>query len=75
MVTRKKFESIEELQAIQFIASKYIENVELQSEEGAIIIDAKSFIGLYTLDFKKPILVVSESEALHGEIEKIGQNV
>lgn len=75
MITKKKFDSIEELQQIQYLASKCLEDVGLHSEDGSIIIDAKSYIGIYALDFKQPIDVVSESKEFHKEIENIGKNV
>ncbi len=75
MTSRKKINYIHELQEIQrcAVASGY--DVGLHSEDGSMIIDAKSYIGMYALDFTKPVLVVSEDAALHEKIKNIGENV
>ena len=56
-----QFESIEEIRAIQRLACAADEDVFLHSPDNAIMVDAKSFIGLFTLDFSKPVNVVTES--------------
>ncbi len=75
MVSRKKFHTIEELQKVQYYATKSDADVGLHSEDGTIIIDAKSYIGMFALDFSKPILVVSEDESFHDLIRDIGENL
>lgn len=75
MITKKKFQSIKELQELQRIASHCPDGVGLHSEDGTVMIDAKSFIGLYTLNFQEPILVVSENEAFHKAIAGIGETL
>lgn len=75
MVTKKRFHTIRELQEIQRIASHCSGEVGLHSEDDTIIIDAKSYIGLYTLDFSKPVLVVSEVPEFHRSIMSIGENL
>ena len=45
------------------------------SQDGTMIIDAKSYIGMYALDFEHPILVVSEDEHFLKEIANIGENL
>lgn len=75
MVSKKKFTTIAELQLIQYYASKCSESVGLHSADGRIIVDAKSYIGIYSLDFSKPVLVVSESAELHEQIKNVGENV
>lgn len=75
MVTKKRIHKIEELQAIQRLASHCPDDVGLHSEDGVVMIDAKSYIGMYALDFTKPILVVSENEDFHRSIAGIGETV
>ena len=55
MVIPVQFESIEEIRAIQRLACAADEDVFLHSPDNAIMVDAKSFIGLFTLDFSKPV--------------------
>ena len=75
MVSKKLFKTIGELQTVQFLATKCVADVGLHAEDGHTIIDAKSYIGMYALDFSKPILVVSDDEAFHARIREIGENV
>ena len=75
MVSKKKFNYINELQDIQRLAVECTCDVGLHSEDGSMIIDAKSYIGMYALDFTQPILVVSEDEDFHKQIRDIGENI
>lgn len=75
MVSKKKFNYIHELQELQRAAIASDEDVGLHSLDGSKIIDAKSYIGMYALDFTQPILVVSEDEKFHKAIKDIGENV
>lgn len=75
MVSKKKINYINELQDIQRLAVESDYDVGLHSEDGSMIVDAKSYIGMYALDFTKAILVVSEDEGFHKKIKEIGENV
>ena len=75
MVTKKRFHNIEELQKIQALANRSSETVGIHNEDSTIIVDAKSFIGLFALDFTKPVLVVSEDMDFHRRITHIGETV
>lgn len=75
MVTTKHFHNIEELQKVQFLATQCAEDVGLHSEDGSVIVDAKSFIGLFALDFSKPVMVVSEDLDFHKKIANIGETL
>jgi len=57
-----KIQSISELQEIQKLATSVQEDVFFHSEDNSIMVDAKSFIGLFALDFSKPVKVVTESQ-------------
>ena len=75
MVTKKRFRNIEELQKIQVLANRTAEPVGLHNEDSTVIVDAKSFIGLFALDFTRPVLVVSEDMNFHRKISHIGETV
>ena len=75
MITKKRFHNIEELQKIQALANRSRESVGLHSEDSSVIVDAKSFIGLFALDFTKPVLVVSEDMNFHKRIARIGETL
>lgn len=61
MVIPMQFNSLEELYQLQRLASKVDEAVYVHSMDNAIMVDARSFIGLFTLDFTKPVNVVTDS--------------
>lgn len=71
MISIKRFNSIEDIQAVQRLAVKYDADVGLHSLDGKVIVDAKSFIGLFSLDMKNPIQVVCEDENFHKELNKL----
>ena len=75
MVSKKMIHYINELQDIQRLAVECPCDVGLHSQDGSMIIDAKSYIGMYALDFTQPILVVSEDSEFHEKIKNIGENV
>ncbi len=61
MVITKKFNSVDELQRLQRLACEVPEDVFLHSLDDSIMVDAKSFINLFTLDFTQPVKIVTES--------------
>lgn len=61
MVIPMQFNSLEELCQLQKLASKVDEAVYVHSPDNSIMVDARSFIGLFTLDFNKPVNVVTDS--------------
>ena len=75
MVTKKRIRNIEQLQKIQALACRSNEEVGIHSEDGAIIVDAKSYIGLFALDFTRPVLIVSEDMNFHRKIAKVGDTL
>ena len=75
MVTVKRFNSIEELQKLQVLANRTREPVGLHNEDSTIIVDAKSFVGLFALDFRRPVLVVSEDMNFHRRIMNVGETL
>ncbi len=75
MISKKKFNTIGEIQRLQELATLCKQDVGLHSLDGSIRIDAKSFVGMFALNFDEPILVVSESKSFHKEIKDIGENL
>ena len=75
MITHKLFSSIDQIQRVQYYATLSPEDVGFHSPDGTVIVDAKSFIGLFGLDFTKQVLVVSEDEHFHNQIKNIGETV
>jgi len=75
MITKKRFHNIEELQKIQALANRTQAGVGIHSEDSRVIVDAKSFIGLFALDFQQPVLIVSEDMNFHRRIAHIGETL
>ena len=63
--------SISELQAIQRLATAVQDDVYFHSLDNSIMVDAKSFIGLFTLDFSQPVLLVTENQYVLDNVDKI----
>jgi len=61
MVFETKFDSFEEIAAVQKLAHTVEESVYFASPDDSIRVDAKSFVGLFVLDFSKPVKVVTDS--------------
>ena len=61
MVIEKKFNSISEISALPRIASMADKEVYLSNQEETIKVDARSFIGLFALDFSQPLKVITDS--------------
>ena len=58
-------------QKLQRIACSVPEDVYLHSMDDSIMVDAKSFINLFTLDFSEPVKIVTESEEVGKEFQKL----
>ena len=54
MMIEMQFNSIAQLQRLQEIASSCDDEIFLHSLDDSVRVDAKSFIGLFTLDFTQP---------------------
>ncbi|MGI5971680.1 MAG: hypothetical protein ACOX7P_08160 [Oscillospiraceae bacterium] len=71
MVTVKKFNSIKEVQQLQKLACQFPDPIFIHSMDNSIMVDAKSFINLYTLDFSQNVQIVSENEKFHELLKKL----
>ncbi len=62
MMIEMQFNSIAQLQRLQEIASSCDDEIFLHYLDDSVRVDAKSFIGLFTLDFTQPVKVVTDSD-------------
>lgn len=75
MVCRKKIHSINELQEIQRLAVESPSAVTLVSQDGTMRVDAKSYIGMYALDFSQPITIEADDKGYMDKIAPIGETI
>ena len=73
MVITHKFQTIQELQRLQQLACSLPDEVCLRSLEGDILVDAKSLINLFTLDYSKPVQIVTDAEEVAQLAEQWGR--
>ena len=69
MVLHMKFDSIAELAMFQQLALQADKPVYIANEDDTIRVDARSFRGLFTLDFSKPRKVVTDSMYMMRRLE------
>lgn len=69
MLIEMKFHSVADVAALQRLAVSVEEQVLLTSGDGSMKVDAKSFIGLFTLDFSQPITVITDSSYVMRRLE------
>ena len=67
---RVSFKSVEDIQEFHNIISKF--NADVDVIKGTYIVDAKSFIGLMTIDYSTPVIIKINSSdlSLRKKIEK-----
>ena len=71
MIVPMQIDSLEELYQLQQLACKVNEPVYVHAADDSIMVDAKSFINLFTLDFSEPVKIVTESEEVGKEFQKL----
>ena len=71
MVITRQFNSVDELQRLQRLACSVPDEVFIHSLDDTVMVDAKSFINLFTLDFTQPVKIVTESAVVAKELEKL----
>jgi len=71
MIAVKKFNSIADIQKVQQLACVCPDPVFIHSMDNSVMVDAKSFINLYTLDFSKEVQIVSDNEELIQAVKEI----
>ena len=66
MVLELKFDSISELAELQRLAVQADKPVYIANEDDSIRVDARSFLGLFALDYSKPLKVITDSSTPCG---------
>lgn len=61
MVMSVKFASLAEVEALQKLANAADSPVYLASDDETLKVDARTFLGLFSVDFSKPVKVVTDS--------------
>lgn len=61
MIVPMQIDSLEELYQLQQLACKVNEPVYVHAADDSIMVDARSFLGLFSLDFSKPVNIVTDS--------------
>lgn len=73
MVIETKFDSIAEIAALQRMAGTVEERVLIRTPDSNISVDAKSFLGLFTLNFSQPVEVVTDSLYVIRRLEMLSR--
>ena len=61
MVVDIKFDSISELAEVQQLAARADKPVYIANEDDTIRVDARSFLGLFALDYSRPMKIITDS--------------
>lgn len=71
MITRVKINSIDDLQYLQRVAQKFgDDDIYLNSEDDKTQINVKTLIGLFALDFRKPVKVAYENASVYRYLKR-----
>ncbi|MBC5735614.1 hypothetical protein [Lawsonibacter faecis] len=61
MVINKKFRTVQELKRFSQLACSVPEPVYLQDEDARNLVAAESIINLFTLDYSRPVRIITDS--------------
>ena len=61
MTMKLKFESLADVEALQKLANAADCPVYLEAADGSLSVDARTFLGLFSVDFSQPVKVVTDS--------------
>lgn len=73
MVMSVKFASLAEVEALQKLANNADAPVYLASDDETLKVDARTFLGLFSVDFSKPVKVVTDSLYVIRRLEHIAR--
>ena len=73
MTVVRKFRSAEELRCLRRMACSVHEEVMLRETEGDVLADAKSLIGLFALDYSRPVCIVTDSQELLSQLDYLDE--
>ena len=69
MIMTLKLHSVADIAALQSLAATGDKPVYIANEDNSIRVDARSFIGLFALDFTKPVNVITDSLFVIRQLE------
>lgn len=69
MITKVRLHSAEDLREFMNLAWECGDDIGVHTSNGQIA-DAKSILGLISLDYKEPVMVVTENEAFAKKLHK-----
>ena len=69
MVLEMQFHSVRELADLQQLAAAADPPVYVASADESIRVDARSFIGLFTLDYSQPVKIITDSLYVLNRLE------
>ena len=69
MVLEMQFHSVRELADLQQLAAAADRPVYVASADESIRVDARSFIGLFTLDYTQPVKIITDSLYVLNRLE------
>ena len=69
MVFQTKFDSLTGLAELQQLAAQADKPVYIASEDDSIRVDARSFLGMLTLDYSKPVRIITDSMYVMRRLE------
>ena len=73
MTVVRKFRSAEEIRLLRRMACSVPEAVMLREVEGDVLADAKSLIGLFALDYSRPVCIITESPELLSQLDNLDE--
>ena len=73
MTVVRKFRNAEELRCLRRMACSVPEEVMLRETEGDVLADAKSLIGLFALDYSRPVCIVTDSQELLAQLDYLDE--
>ena len=73
MTVVRKFRSAEEIRRLRRMACSVPEEVMLREVEGDVLADAKSLIGLFALDYSRPVCIITESQELLSQLDYLDE--
>lgn len=71
MITKIKFNSMQDVEDLHKYATFIEEDSGLHSLDSSKIADIKSYLGVINLELNEPLLLVSENEEIHNFAKKL----
>lgn len=75
MLLKKKLESISDLQKLNKFACSTDSDIGVHANGGEIIVEAKSVVGLFCIDFSQPVELVTEDEDVYKILCKMFRSI